>query len=390
MTRVLILVTIGLSAAACGGATTDTSGSSSAAATATANGSFTVPEAQRAHVAFATAHLADLQTTIRTTGTVDWDGDHTTQAITQVNGPITRIVVDLGARVKAGDPLLYVASPDIASAVSTYRKAKNRLDQAQRTLDRNKDLLAHKAIAQQVVDNSQSDYNDAATDLQTALQSLKILGVTDADIKAAEAQSGAVRAELPMRSPIEGVVVQKLVFPGQFIQAGTTQAFTISDTSTVWVQAHVYDRDLSWVAVGDAAEIRNAAFPEVFHGRVTSVGSLLDPATRTTLVRIVTANPRGILRKDLFVDVSIAGPTRHHVLVVPTTAVLYDEQNLPFVYVDTGQGRFEQRTVTIGTEQGGETEVNGRAAGGTTGLQAGDRVVSQGSLFLQFANSIGK
>jgi cobalt-zinc-cadmium efflux system membrane fusion protein len=390
MTRALILVTLGLSAAACGGAATETAGSSVPVAATTANGAFTVPEAQRSHVEFATARLADLQTTIRTTGTVDWDGDHTTQAPTQVNGPITRIVVDLGTRVKAGDPLLYVASPDIAAAVSTYRKAKNRLDQAQRTVDRNKDLLAHKAIAQRDFDDSQSEYNDAATDLQTALQSLKILGVTDADIKAAEAQSGAVRAELPMRSPIDGVVVQKLVFPGQFIQAGTTQAFTISDNSTVWVQAHVYDRDLSSVTVGATAEIRNTAFPDVFHGRVTSVGSLLDPATRTTLVRIVTANPRGILRKDLFVDVSITGPTRHNVLVVPTTAVLYDEQNLPFVYVDTGQGRFEQRTVAIGMQQGAETEVNARTAGGAAGLQAGDRVVSQGSLFLQFANSIGK
>jgi cobalt-zinc-cadmium efflux system membrane fusion protein len=390
MTRALIFVTIGLSAAACGGASNETSGSSAAAAVTAANGSFTVPEAQRAHVEIATARVIDFPTTIRTTGTVDWDGDHTTQAITQVNGPITRIVADLGTHVKAGDPLLYVASPDIASAISTYRKATNRLAQAQRTVDRNKDLLAHKAIAQRDFDDSQSDYNDAATDLQTALQSLKILGVTDADIKVAEAQSGAVRAELPMRSPIDGVVVQKLVFPGQFIQAGTTQAFTITDNSTVWVQAHVYDRDLSSVAVGQSAEIRHAAFPDVLRGRVTSVGDLLDPATRTTAVRIVTANPRGILKKDLFVDVAIAGPTRRNVLVVPTTAVLYDEQNLPFVYVETGQGRFEQRTVTIGTQQGGDTEINVRTAGGATGLQAGDRVVSQGSLFLQFANSIGK
>jgi cobalt-zinc-cadmium efflux system membrane fusion protein len=384
MTRALILVTIGLTAAACSGAATETSGSSAAAGAATAaNGSFTVPEAQRSHVEIASAHLADFPTTVRTTGTVDWDGDHTTQAITQVNGPITRIVVDLGAHVKTGDALLFVASPDIAGAVSTYRKAVNRLDQAQRTLNRNKDLLAHKAIAQQVFDDSQSDYNDAATDLQTALQSLKILGVTDADIKAAEAQSGAVRAELPMRAPIDGVVVQKLVFPGQYIQAGATQAFTISDNSTVWVQAHVYDRDISSVAVGEEAEIRNTAFPDVFHGRVTSVGDLLDPATRTTLVRLVTANPRGILKKDLFVDVSIAGPARHHVLVVPTTAVLYDEQNLPFVYVQISPGRYEQRTVSIGTQEGADTEV-------TSGLKAGDQVVSQGSLFLQFAASIGK
>jgi cobalt-zinc-cadmium efflux system membrane fusion protein len=385
MTRTCILLTLGLSAAACGGASSDKAPPADAAASAAADTQsyFTVPEAQRAHLGIATAHLTDLPSTIHTTGTVDWDNDHTTQAITQVNGPITRIVVDLGTHVKAGDPLLYVASPDIASAVSSYRKAKNRLDQAQRTLNRNKDLLDHKAIAQRDFDDSQADYNDAATDLQTSMQSLKILGVSDADLKDAEAQTGAVRAELPMRSPIDGVVVQKLVFPGQVIQAGVTQAFMISNISTVWVQAHVYDKDLSSITMGDAAEVRTSAIPDVFRGRVASVGELLDPATRTTLVRIVTANPRGALRKDLFVDVAIAGPTRHKVLVVPTTAVLYDEQNMPFVYIDAGQGRVEQRLVSLGTQPGSDTEI-------TAGLKADDRVVGQGSLFLQFARSIGK
>jgi cobalt-zinc-cadmium efflux system membrane fusion protein len=384
MTRTFFLLALGLSAAACGGgdkaAPADATTAANAAATA---GYFTVPDAQRSHLEIAAARTVDEPTSIHTTGTVDWDNDQTTQAITQVNGPITRIMVDLGTRVKAGDPLLFVASPDIAAAVSTYRKAKNRLDQAQRTVDRNKTLLEHKAIAQRDFDDSQSDYNDAATDLQTAMQSLKILGVNDTDLKDAEAQTGAVRSELPMRSPIAGVVVQKLVFPGQVIQAGATQAFTISDISTVWVQAHVYDKDLSSISVGDAADVRSSAFPDVFHGRVASVGDLLDPATRTTLVRIVTANPRGVLKKDLFVDVSIAGPTRHKVLVVPTSAILYDEQNLPFVYVDAGQNRFMQRTISIGAQQGADTEI-------TAGLKPDDHVVGQGSLFLQFANTIGK
>jgi cobalt-zinc-cadmium efflux system membrane fusion protein len=383
MTRALILVTLGLTVAACSRTASTDSATPQTPAAAATNGYFTVPEAQRSHLEIVAAHTADFQTTIRATGTVDWDNDHTTQAISQVNGPITRLMADLGTHVKAGDPLLYVASSDIATAVSAYRKAKNRLDQAQRTLDRNKDLLAHKAIAQRDLDDSQADYNDAATDLATSLQSLRILGVTDADLKDAESQTGAVRSELPMRSPIDGVVVQKLVFPGQVIQAATTQAFTISDISSVWVQAHVYDKDLSTIKVGDTAEIRTSAFPDVFHGRVTSVGDLLDPATRTTLVRIVTANPKGLLKKDLFVDVSIAGPSRRQVLVVPTTAILYDEQNLPFVYVDAGQGRYLQRIVSIGAQQGSDTEI-------VTGLKADERVVGQGSLFLQFANTIGK
>ena len=102
-------------------------------------GYFSVPAAQLAHLQLVQARDGPTwETTVRTTGTVDWDNDHTTQAITQVSGPITRIAVDTGTRVKAGDPLLYVASADVANAMSTYRKAKNRLDLAQTTLDRSR------------------------------------------------------------------------------------------------------------------------------------------------------------------------------------------------------------------------------------------------------------
>jgi membrane fusion protein, heavy metal efflux system len=382
MKPTLLLIGLSLAAAACSAPPPDPSVTAAAAASAP-TGYFTVPDAQRSHLEIVAAHLTEIQTTLQLTGTVDWDNDHTTQAITQVNGPITRIVVDTGAHVKAGDPLLFVSSPDISGAVSTYRKAKNRLDQSQRTLDRNRDLLAHKAIAQRDLDDSTSDFNDAATDLQSAQQALRILGVSDADLAADAVQTGAVSSELAMRAPIGGVVVQKLVLPGQVIQAGATMAFVISDVSSVWVQAHLYEKDLRSVHVGDSAEVRQAAFSDVFHGRVAYVGDLLDPATRTTLVRIVTANPTGLLKKDLFVDVTLHDSAKRNVLVVPTSAVLYDEQNMPFVYVDAGQGRFMQRQVTLGTQQGTTTEI-------ASGLKADEQVVGQGSLFLQFANSIGK
>src|SRR5262249_50728275 len=154
-------------------------------------------------------------------GTVDWNNDQTTQAITQVSGPITRIVVDTGARVKAGDPLLYVASTDITNAISTYRKAKNRADLAQRVLNRSRDLLDHKAISQRDMESAEADYNDAMTDLQTALQALKIFGVSPDEIADAEHQNGNIRPDLLMRAPLAGTIVQKMVLPGQVIQAGT-------------------------------------------------------------------------------------------------------------------------------------------------------------------------
>jgi cobalt-zinc-cadmium efflux system membrane fusion protein len=282
--------------------------------------------------------------------------------------------------VRTGDPLLYVASPDISNAVSAYRKAVNRLDLAKRNLDRNRDLLAHKAIAVRDLEATEADYNDAATDVQTALQQLHIYGVTTQDLQEAERQNVPIRPELPMRSPIAGTVVQRLVLPGQVIQAGTTVAFVISNVSTVWVQGHIYEKDLRSVHVGDVADIRSASYPETFTGTIAYIGDLIDPATRTTAVRIVTRNPRAALKKDLFVDVTIHDRSSHAALVVPTAAVLYDDQNFPFVYVQVQPGQFAERKIDIGDQRNDRVEV-------LDGLKPGDRVVSQGSVFLQFANS---
>jgi membrane fusion protein, heavy metal efflux system len=365
-----------------GAAAADSTTPPAASATGSAPGGtyFTVSADQLPHLKIAPVDKATWAATVSTTGTVDWDNDRTTQAITQVSGPITRIVADTGSRVKAGDALLYVASPDIANAMSSYRKAKNRFDLAQHTLDRNKDLLDHKALSQRDFEAAQADYNDAATDLQTSLEALKIFGVAQTEISEAEKQNEPIRPELAMRAPLAGTVVQKMVLPGQFIQAGTTAAFVISNTSTVWVQGHVYDKDLSAVHVGDRVDERNASLSQVFHGVVSYIGDMLDPATRTTPVRIVTQNPDGLLKKDLFVDIVIHDKAARDVLVVPTTAVLYDEQNFPFVYVQVDAGRFAQRLVKIGAQQDDRSEV-------LDGVKAGEPVVSEGSVFLQFANT---
>ncbi|MGH9559787.1 MAG: efflux RND transporter periplasmic adaptor subunit, partial [Bryobacteraceae bacterium] len=181
--------------------------------------------------------------------------------------------------------------------------------------------------------------------------------------------------------PIAGVVVQKLVSPGLVIQAGTTACFTISDISTVWVWGHIYDRDLESVRVGDTVDLTNSAFQEKFHGVVDYIGALLDAATRTTPVRIRTRNPRQYLKKDMFVDAVIHTRTRRSSLAVPTSAILRDDDNLPFVYVEVEPGKFARRIVTIGAQHDGETEI-------LSGCKEGEKIVSEGSVFLQFANSI--
>jgi cobalt-zinc-cadmium efflux system membrane fusion protein len=381
--RAVLAMSLAASLAACSTAPAEQAADAKAASAASPAGYFTVPAAQLSHLQIVPVVQATWTTTLHTTGTVDWDQDHTTQAITQVGGPITRIVVDWGAQVKAGDPLLYVSSPDVTNAISAYRKAKNRLALAQKTLDRMRDLVAHKANAARDLESAEADFNDAATDVQTSLQPLKIFGVTQADLDDAEKQDMPIRPELPMRAPIDGVVVQKLVLPGQLITAGTTLAFVISDVSTVWVQGHINEKDLTSVRIGDEVDLRNASIPTVFHGIVAYIDHLVDPATRTTLMRIVTKNTGGLLKKDLFMDVDLRDRAQRAVLVVPVPAVLYDEQNFPFVYVQVAVGKFAERLVTLGRQQGDLIDV-------ATGLKAGDLVVSQGSIFLQFANTFGK
>jgi cobalt-zinc-cadmium efflux system membrane fusion protein len=342
---------------------------------------FTVPPDQMAHLQVVTVQSRNWQVDVSTTGTVDWDADRTTQAITQVNGPISRILVDTGAKVKAGDPLLYVSSPDVVNALSIYRKARNREIFNKHVVDRVRDLLAHGAVATKDLESAEADYNDALTDVQNSLQPLKIFGINAQEIDQAEKQGTNISTELAVRAPIAGVVVQKLVSPGMLIQAGATICFMLSDVSSVWVQGHIFDRDLPLVRVGDSVVESNPASDRTFRGTVKYVGSFVDPNTRTTPVRIVTQNPDGLLKKDMFVEAVIHTSTQSNILAVPVASVLRDDKNEPMVYLQAEPGKFAQRSVTIGMQQNGMIAV-------ISGLKQGDQVLADGSVFVQFANSI--
>lgn len=343
-------------------------------------GLLTVSQDQLSHLGIVPIRKVTWPIAIHTTGTVDWDADHTTQSIAQVSGPISRILVDTGSKVAAGAPLLYVSSPDVSSAISAYRKARNREELTKRIVDRQKELLDRGAVATKDYESSIADYNDARTDVQNSLQALRIFGITADEIDKAEQQGVAISPELAVRAPIAGMVVQKLVSPGQLVQAGTTVCFMLSDVSHVWVQGHVFDRDLPSVRNGDAVEETNPAFAHAFRGTVSLVGAMVDPATRTTPVRIVTQNPDGLLKKDMFLEAVIHTRTQKNVLVAPVSAMLRDAENEPMLYIETEPGKFAQRLITIGGQQDGLVEV-------LSGVREGEKVVSEGSLFLQFASS---
>ncbi len=336
---------------------------------------FSVPQDQLSHLNIVTIQPTQVAHTLRLPGTVAYNAFTTTPVISQVSGPVGRITVVPGQMVKRGEPILYVSSPDFAQLRSNYIKARDAHELAHKNYARAQDLYQHHAIAERDLQTAESSEVQAQADLEAAEQSLRIVGANPDSIMKARS------AEVPVLAPISGEVVERLVAPGQLLQGGSTQCFTISDMRNVWVMVNVYQQDLNDVHIGDPATIHSDAYPDVFHGKISYLGASLDPTTRTLQARIVTDNPGEKLKKDMYVTVNVNAGVINNALAVPDAAVLRDAENQPFVYVEVAQGQFAQRPVKIGDSHDGKTQV-------TAGLQAGDKVVGDGSLFLQFQNSL--
>ena len=337
---------------------------------------FSVPPDQMSHVQVVTVEPTQLRHELRLPGSVAYNFFETTPVIAQISGPISRILVLPGENVHAGQPMLYVASPDFAQLRTNYLKAKDALELARKSYARSQDLYQHRVIAQADLEQAESTANQAQADLQAAEQALKVVGIEHPD----QLSKDTTMPEVPVFAPIAGEAVERLVSPGQVIQAGATQVFTISNMSSVWVLVNVYERDMGAVHLGDSVAIQTDAYPEGFHGRISYLGTALDPTTHTLPVRIITQNPGEKLKKDMYVTATIQAGAVSNAVTVPDSAVLRDAQNEPFVYVEVTPGQFGQRAVTIGENADGKTRV-------LTGLKTGERIIADGSLFLQFQNS---
>ena len=341
---------------------------------------FSIPSDQMSHIEIVTLTPTTVTRTLRLTGAVAYNGFATTPVITQVSGPVSRIVVAPGENVRVDQPLLYVASPDFSQARATYLKAKDAFRLADVENSRAKDLYDHHAIAEKDLLAAQSARNQAEADLQASEQVLHVLGFSSPD----QVLQAHGSPELPVLAPIAGEVVERLVAPGQVLQAGATQVFTISDMSTVWVFANVYQQDLPYVRVGEPVTISTDAYPDSeFHGNISYIAAALDPTTRTLQARIDVKNPQHKLKKDMYVVAQVEAGKIENAITVPNAAVLRDTENEPFVYVLAGPNDFARRSVVLGQASEQYTQIS-------SGLVANDRVAANGSLFLQFANSLQK
>ena len=227
---------------------------------------------------------------------------------------------------------------------------------------------------------AETDAVSAEADRDAALQELVSLKVAPQTIKDIQDGRQVTHTEATIRSPIAGTVVERLITPGQLLEAGTTPCFTVADLSRVWVLAQLFGTDLSAVSTGDTAQVATGIGSNSLSGKVDNISALVDPNTRSVQVRVVVDNPGNLLKKQMYVRVLIQARQESTGLLIPVSAVLRDDENLPFVYVAQTDGSFARRHITVGYRAGDRYDIS-------AGVQAGDQIVVAGGIFVQFMQS---
>jgi cobalt-zinc-cadmium efflux system membrane fusion protein len=337
----------------------------------------TLTGAQREHIKLYTVVASKFHQTIETTGIVDFDNDQATSVLAPFSGPVSRLLVSPGEKVKKGAPLALVDSPDFAEATTTYRKALSTAQTLRRLADMDKDLVQHNGVSQKEATQAETDAVGAEADRDAALQALVSLNVEPGTIKSIREGRPLSRIGGIIRSPIAGTVAEKLITPGELLQAGTTPCFTVADLSRVWVMAQIFSSDLSAVSIGDTATIETGIGTHPLSGRVDNIASLVNPDTRSVAARVVVDNPGDLLKKQMYVHVQIQSRQENTGMLVPVSAILRDDENLPFVYVRQSDDGFVRRHVTIGYRTGDRYDI-------PEGLKSGEQIVDDGALFIQF------
>ncbi len=294
------------------------------------------------------------------TGVVGADVTRSVPVVSMTSGRVVEIRARLGDTVKKGQLLMRVQSAEIAEAFSVYRQAVADEKLAVAQLNRSKILFEKGAIARKDLDVAQQAEEKADVAVETAIERLQVLG----------ADKAHPTAVVDILAPVSGVITDQQVTAASGTQGlGSPNAFTISDLSRVWVLCDVYENDLALVNLGDAAEIRLNAYPNIaLRGRISNIGSILDPNIRAAKVRVEVENP-GMMRLGMFVQARFHGQQAQARAVVPASAILHLHDR-DWVYVPQDAHTFRRVEVRSGQMiPPGRQEI-------VSGIRPGDRVVA--------------
>jgi cobalt-zinc-cadmium efflux system membrane fusion protein len=313
-----------------------------------------------------------------TEGKIAVNGDHATPVFSPYSGRITRVIAGLGDTVKQGAPLATLEASEFVQAQSDLKSAAAQVKLARINETRKHALYDAKGGSLQDWQSAQADLATSETALNAVGDRLRILGKSPADITQLE-QATAIDPIATLTAPIAGVVVDRQVGPGQYVQSGAgTPVFTIADPSSVWLLANVREANSGLVKLGQSVEVHVLAYPQrVFNARVTHVAALVDPVTHRLPVRAELENRDGALKPEMFANYRILTSDATQSPAVPESAVVH-EGEAAHVWVLEGEGLLELRTIHTGRSDAGLIEV-------LDGLKPGERVVTKGSLFIDQA-----
>ena len=311
------------------------------------------PEAaETAGIETDSARVREFRPAVQASGTVAFNARRFVRVTPRVSGRLEKVLVFEGEKVRAGQELGMLYSPDLLAAQADYLQILGRAPAAGKAVE-TEDGKLYAAL------------------LESAENRLRLMGFEDADLAAL----GSARRALPLlalRSPLSGTVVESSATAGTAVEPGAP-LWAVADLSALWVRVHVFEKDLAAVAPGAGAEIAVAAYPgRAFPGRLTLVGSVMDESTRTVDARVEAANPGGLLKPGMFAEVRIVSSRPESWLAVPETAVR-TLAGKAVVFVPRGDGKtFGLREVRTGRSSGGFVEI-------LAGLAEGEKVVTKGS-----------
>jgi membrane fusion protein, heavy metal efflux system len=317
-----------------------------------------------------------------TDGQITLNGDTATQVFSPYSGRVVKVMAEPGEHVKKGAPLLQIEATEFVGAQSDLLNAAAALKLAHAAEARKHAAFDSKGGSLADWQQAQADLAAAQTNLDAARSRLRILGVSDQAIAGLEA-SRRTQSATYVVAPIAGVVTDRQVGPGQFLQAGSsTPVFTLGDLSTVWLVAAVPEADAVRVRTGQSIEVRVLALPgEVFTATLTAVAAQVDPVTRRVAVRATLPNKDGRLKPQMFANFSIFTSGADTSVAVPEGAVVREGDEAR-VWVLLAGNELVSREIRTGRISDGMVEV-------LSGLSPGDRVVTRGSLFVDSAAHSG-
>lgn len=356
---------------------------------------FVPTQAQWASLGIEPCKQMAFRSEITTEGKISINEDHSTPIFPPYAGRVTRVLAKAGETVKQGQPLFFIEAADMVNAQNNFLAAVGNLNKAKSAVaiaeiieKQNRTLYETKAgplrdfqTAQATLIQARADQRNAESGLEAARNNLSILGKTDEEITAFQEQ-GKISSDTPIYAPLPGIVVQRKIGPGQYVSYITTGAvdpvYVIGDLSSVWIVAYVRESDAPKVRVGQRIEFTMLAYPNaVFNATIEHVAASLDPNIRRLMVRATIDNANRQFRPEMFATVTIFADEGETSIAVPREAVIY-EADTARVWVARPDKTLEVRQIKAGITRAGVVQV-------VQGLQAGESVVTKGSLFVDQA-----